>query len=238
MAPRNTGTPSTWRLRLGESVLFAARATDTSLVKNRLERFERAHQDYVEAQQKIDAAEAQLRAAESRLADCDAVHDKAVVALSGVLIGQGQRARNPFVSFGGLTPRKITRLPFAEEAVAVHQLVAAMQRDQSLGEAALKAAHAAEKAARAVEQALVPFEKMQEGVREARRMRDVHAQAWDSALAALRHDARAAARDGAPQLYAALFPPTHPGGKPKTPADPPPAPDTAPEPTPPATVTA
>ena len=50
MATRISGKTSTWRLRLGESVLSAARAIDTSPVKARLEDFGRAHHEYAEAQ--------------------------------------------------------------------------------------------------------------------------------------------------------------------------------------------
>ncbi len=234
MARKNSGTSSSWRLRRGESVLSGARVTDTSLVKARLERFEGAHRDYLDAEQKLDAAVAQLRAAETHLADCDAVQDKAVVALSGALIAVGEPPRNPFVALGGLPPRQLTKLPIVRKAEAVHQLVAAVKRDQRYGEATIKVAQAAEDAARTVEEALIPVDKMEQGVREARRMRDVRGQRWDSALASLKHDARAAAGDGAPELHAALFPPSRPATKTKTPAvNGPPVPDTPAAPTPP-----
>ena len=218
MAARKSRNGTPFRLRRGESVLSAARALDTSLVKARLERFERAHQEYADAQQKLEAAEGQLRTAEGRVETCDAVQDKAVAALAGALIADGQPIANALAPFGAPPIGKLTRLLPGKEAEAVHDLVAAVQRDGRLSAATLKAAQAADKAARAVEQALVPLQKMQRGVREAQRMRDVRAQAWDTALAALRHDAQAAARDGMPQVYAALFPPSRPTAKPKTPA--------------------
>jgi hypothetical protein len=219
-------------------VLSAARATDTSLVQSRLARFERVHRDYVEAQQTVDAAEAQRRAAETRLADSDAVQGRAVTAVSAALIVEGQPPRNPFANLGVPPPGQMKKLSFAKAVAAVRQLVAAVQRDPRFGEATIKAAQVAEKAARVVEQALVPVEKLAHGVREARRMREVRGQAWDAALAALKHDARAAARDGVPQLHAALFPPSRPATKTKTPAaNGPPAPDTPPAPTPPITET-
>jgi hypothetical protein len=55
--------------------------------------------------------------------------------------------------------------------------------------------------------------------------------------AALKFDARTAARDGMRQLYAALFPPSRPVAKPKTPVVTPPAPETPASPTPPVTET-
>ena len=51
MAARKTRNGIPWRLRRGESILSAARAIDTSLVKARLDRFDRAHQDYTKAQE-------------------------------------------------------------------------------------------------------------------------------------------------------------------------------------------
>jgi hypothetical protein len=73
METRIIGKTSTWRLRLGESVLSAARAIDTSPVKARLEEFDRAHREYTEAHQNVLDAEAQVRAAQMRLAGCDQV---------------------------------------------------------------------------------------------------------------------------------------------------------------------
>src|ERR1700687_1250166 len=70
---------------------------------------------------------------------------------------------------------------------------------------ALLVAHAADKAARAVEQALAPIDKLQAAVREARHTRDAVAQTWESSLAALKRGARSGGDDGAPQLYATLF---------------------------------
>ncbi len=90
METRITGRTSTWRTRLGESVLSTARAIDASPVKARLDDFERAHHDYAEAHQAVLTAEAQVETAEARLAACDAVQDKAINTLAGVLIAGGQ----------------------------------------------------------------------------------------------------------------------------------------------------
>ena len=80
-----------------------------------------------------------------------------------------------------------------------------MQRKNNASKATLQAAQALEKAAGAVEQALIPLEKFQAVVRDTRHTRDAVAQSWESTLAALKRGARAAADDGAPQLYATLF---------------------------------
>ena len=235
MATRISGRTSTWRLRLGNTVLSAASATDTSLVKTRLAQFERVHRSYADAQRKVGSAESQLRAAVGRLEHCDALQDKAVDALFRALIADGQPADQPFAPFGGPTLKGLVRLPFAEEAEAIHQLVAAVLRDEHLGKATIQAAQAAEKAARAVEQALVAVQTMEQRVREARQKRETRGQAWDNGLGSLKLDARAVARAGMPHVYAALFP-SRPITKNKAAtANPPPVPDTPPAPTTPVT---
>ena len=111
------------RLRIGASVLSAARVADTRLVKRRLTRFAREHRRYVAAQRKVSAMELRLRAARARLSQCDAMQDEAVETLARALVGDGHRRRNPFAAFGGPSPSKLSRLPFADEAEAVHHLV-------------------------------------------------------------------------------------------------------------------
>jgi hypothetical protein len=201
-----TGSPGL-RLEVGASVLSAARAVDTRLVKDRLGRFERVHRSYVNAQRKVDAAESELRTVQARLAESDAVQDEAVETLARALVADGQPRGNPFDAFGVAAPGTLTRLPFAEEAAAVHQLVAAVQRSKGASKATIQAAQAADKVAGIVEEALVPVAKLQDNVRDARRARDAVGQGWESALAALRRGARAAADEGAPDLYPTLFPP-------------------------------
>jgi len=239
MATRNSRNGVPWRLRRGESILSAARAVDATVIKTRLERFERVHQEYAEAHKQFQEAEAQLQTVQARVQKCDTGQQKAVATLAGALLADGQPYGNAFGAFGAAPMSSFTRFQFAKKAKAVHDLVAAVQRDGRLGKATLEAAQAADKAARAVDLALVPYQKMQQGVREARRVRDVRAQAWDTALAVLRRDAHTAAWEGMPQVYAALFPPSRPAPKPKTTpaATSPPATETPAAPTPPATET-
>lgn len=207
MAVRLKKTSAGTRLQVGASVLAAARAVDTTAVKERLRRFEQAHKSYVGAQKKVDAAESQLRALQVRLAELDTVQDEAVEALACALVNDGQPRGNPFDAFGALAPGTLKRLPFPEAAAAVHQLVATVLRGKGVSEATTKAAQAAEKAAQTLEKDLAPVAKLEDSVRDARRMRDAVGQTWESALAALRRGARAAADDGAPDLYPTLFPP-------------------------------
>ncbi len=199
------GSPG-MRLQLGASVLSAARAVDTRLVRARLGRFERQHRRYVEAQRKVDTAESRLRAAQARIAKLDELQDEAVEALACELAHEGHPRKKPFEAFGATTPAAIAHLPFAESATAVHELVANVQRGKTVSKETLQAAVAADKTARAVEQAIGPIAKLQDNVRHARRMRDALAEGWESALAALRRGARSAADEGEPDLYPALFP--------------------------------
>jgi hypothetical protein len=206
MARRIIGNRTGTRLQLGAAVLAASRAADTRAVQARLANFERVHGDYVTAQGKVDAAEAELRVAQAHLAECDAVQDDAVERLACSLANDGHSRKNPFDGLGVPAPSVLKQLFFADEAQAVHQLVAALQRARNVSPASLELAKAADEAARTVEQALVPVATLQDAVKDARRMRDTLSQDWESALAILRLDARAAEREGAPGLYGKLFP--------------------------------
>ena len=203
-------------------------------MKARLAAFEQAHRSYADAQTKVDAAETQLRAAQAKIGQCDVALTEVIETLARSLIFDGQERRNPFAAFGALPPSKVMSLQPADKAKAVRQLVAAVQRKNNVSKATLQAAQALEKAAGAVEQALLPLDKLQAVVRDTRHTRDAVSQSWESTLAALKRGARAAADDGAPQLYATLFgrPNNHrnnKNGKTAQPEAPP-----APTPTPPA----
>jgi hypothetical protein len=128
---------------------------------------------------------------------------------------------NPFEAFGFPPPKTLMRRPFAEEAAAIHQLVSVMRRSKDVSEATTQAAQAADQAAREVEEAIAPLPKLKASVRDARRTRDAVGQRWEAALAVLRRVAFAAAGEGAPELYATLFPPVNrTGSKTKTPEEP------------------
>ena len=193
------------RLQTGAAIFAAARAVDTRLVKARLAAFEQAHRSYAEAQAKVDAAEIQLRGAQAKLGECDVALTEGVDVLARSLIFDGQDRRNPFAAFGAPPPSKVISLLPADKAKAMHQLVAAVQRNKKASKTTLQAAQAMEKAAAAIEQALLPVEKFQALVRDTRHTRDATAQSWESTLAALKRGARAAADAGAPQLYTTLF---------------------------------
>jgi hypothetical protein len=195
------------RLQLGASVLTAAKAVDTRLVKDRLQLFEHVHRSYASAQKKVDTAEGSLDAAQRRLAELDQLQDEALEKLACTVATDGAPRKTPFESLGAPPPNKIMRLPFAEEAAAIHQLVVLVLRSKTASEATIKAAKAVDKAASIVEEAIVPIAKLENAVRDARHLRDTVAQKWESAYAALRRGTRAAADEGGPELDGLLFPP-------------------------------
>ena len=216
------------RVEAVAAVLAAARTIDTRPIRARLARFERAHRAYTQAQERVDAAEAQLRSGQARLADRDVERDQAIEVLARALVSEGQARVNPFAAFGALAPKKLGHLPAADQAKAVHALVAAVQRQNGQGKPTLQAAQVLDKAASAVEQALAALVKLQASVRDARSMRDAVLQTWTKTLATLKRDARSATDEGAPLLYATLFDRgSRPNGKRVKPA-PEPAPGPAP----------
>ncbi len=218
------------QLEGGASILAAARTVDTRLIKARLTAFERAHRAFETAQDKVHAAELRLSAGQTRLGELDVAQDEAVDAVARALIADGQPRTNPFTAFGPLAPGALMALPVAEEAKAIHAIGAALHRAKGVTKPTLQATQALEKAAGAVEQALLQVDTLQTAVRDARHTRDALGQTWATALAALKRGARAAADEGAPTLYATLFDrPSRPKAKSvkPTPAPAPPAPQPA-----------
>ena len=127
--------------------------------------------------------------------------------LMRVLIWSGYPRKNPFAPCGAPSPSTIGRLAITDGVEAIRGLVARVLRTKGVSEKSVQAAQAALDAARAVEQARDSLPKLQDEVRSARVMRDAVGVQWDSALRALRLKVLAAADDGAPGLYAVLFPP-------------------------------
>jgi hypothetical protein len=228
MAYKSQGMTPGMRIKLGASVLAAARAVDTKLVEARLTAFERAHRGYVSAQRRVGTAESHLRAAQVWLAACDRLQDDAVETVARALVADGKPRGNPFEELGVPAPGTLKQLPIAEEAQAVHALVAGVLRLTEASAATREAANEADTAARTAEEALAPMAKLQDDVRDARRMRDALARDWDAALAALRRGCRSAADEGAPHLYGALFPPAVRGAAKKPVEEPPKAAQTSP----------
>ena len=193
------------RLKTGATILAAAQVVDTKPVQDRFDAFAKAHRSYCDAQSKVDAADAALRTAQTQLVQLDAEQDSAVEALALCLIHEGQPREKPFAAFSADAPGRIKAMTFAEEAQAIHTLVANVQRDTSLSPAALAAAQRAEQAAANLETALAPLAALRNTLSAARELRDTLAPTWDAALGVLRRGVAAASDDGAPGLSTALF---------------------------------
>lgn len=223
------------QLQAGESILAAARTVDTRLVELRVAALEKAQQDYVAAHAKVQEAEANLAAAQVKLGELDADQDTAVDRLARELINEGKSRINPFSGVGSYSPNALMRLPFAEEAEAIRQLVSGLRRAPGIGKASLNAAVTAEEAAQAVERGVAELDALQAAIRNARHSRDAVAQVWATAVGALKRGAAAAADDGGHGLYKALFERPAPAAgtarrrtaAAKSPAQPPPAPSAA-----------
>jgi hypothetical protein len=215
MAARTKKTSPGTRLLIGASVLDTARTIDTRLVRERLQRFEQAHRSYVSAQRRVDAAASQIEALQARLAQLETVGDDAIEQHACELTADHQPRKTPFEAYGGPPPGTLIHLPCAQKTAAVHHIVAVL-RSKGATEAVTRAADAADKVATDMDAASLSLTKLQESARKARRLRDGVGQTWEATLAALRRDAQAAAEEGAPDLFTALFPPpVKPTGKTK-----------------------
>jgi hypothetical protein len=96
-------------------------------------------------------------------------------------------------------------MPPVDAAKALPELVAAIRRSKMIGKLTLQALQGTEKTTRGMGQARARIEALGTTARNARSSRDAVAQAWDTALGALKRGARAAADDGATTLYSTLF---------------------------------
>jgi hypothetical protein len=66
------------------------------VIEVRLSAFTKAHQGYMQAHRKVEAADTQLRVTQVELDQCNAVQDEAVETLARALITDGQPRGNPF----------------------------------------------------------------------------------------------------------------------------------------------
>jgi len=201
MSKAKRGYPSVV-LETGAAILTAARQVDTTKIKPRLDAFAEAHRRYLEAQRKVDAIEAQIGACQEAL---DVENGRAIEPLARALVTDGAARSNPFAAFGADSPSAIKNLPLAEQAKAIRSLAASVQRHDAVSPAAVKAARTAEQAAEKMVAALDNVTTLQGKLQQARHARDVIHHSWRSALNALKRGARAAADEGAPELYNALF---------------------------------
>ncbi len=194
------------RLQIGAKVLDGARVVDTRLVRDCLQQFQQVHRSYASAQRKVDVAESEIRVVQARLAQLDTLANDAIDELARRLVADGEPIKAPFEGFGGPSQGRFVHLRFATKAATVHHIVGVL-REKDVSETVKRAAEAAEKVARKVDDALTSMAKLEDTARKARRLRDAGGQKWESALFALRHNTQAAAARGAPELYTTLFPP-------------------------------
>jgi len=194
------------RLKVGAAVLAGAQMVDTTLVKTRIAAVSEALTAYAEAERKVDEVAGRFDTEKLTLAQLGAEHDEAVEKLACCLAADGAPRLNPFAAYDAEGPAAIKSLPPERAARAIRALLAALERAAGHSDATRAAATRVEELTHQVDAALLPLQAIQDELRAARRMSDVAERRYDTALSALRRAARAAADDGAPGLYAALFP--------------------------------
>jgi hypothetical protein len=200
-----TGVYPAGRLKRGAAIVAAAEGVDVTVVQKRLDAFASAHLAYTAAHGTVEAAEAVLREKQLVLDRCNRDQDEVLEEVARWLATDGYSRTQPFAALGVDSPSLLKQLNFGEKAKAIHALVSVLHADTTLSAATRRVIEAAEAAARRMEAELVPFDKLQTNLRTARAVREAAGRKWDSALIALKHDARAAAAEGAPDLYAALI---------------------------------
>ena len=186
-------------------MLEAAGLADTRSVAARLARFRRAHQQYESLSGKVGKAESPLAAQQATIGEADAAQDDAVEELAKALVADGHSRTNPFKAFGFAAPSVIASMGYAKEAKECVRLAKVARTAKGASKATAAAAAALEKAAKAVQSALVGIDKHAKPLTAARSARDAAALAWETAYAALRRGAKAAEDDGAKGLANALF---------------------------------
>ncbi|HEX7407052.1 MAG TPA: hypothetical protein VF515_05305 [Candidatus Binatia bacterium] len=182
MSTIQVGKSAATQLKAGAAILAAARTVDTRLIKDRLGAFDRAQQGYADAHAKVLQAEASLETAQVEFrTEQEAVVD----GLARALLADGQPLRHPFAGFGAATQGAIMHMPPGEVVKALPQLIATIRRSKTLGKLTLQALPAAEKATRAMDQAVTRMDDLRTAAHNAHATRDAVAQKWEAALGAL-----------------------------------------------------
>jgi hypothetical protein len=198
------------RVTAGDAVLEAAKSASAAPVAKRLAAFGKAHRAYAAAESKAESLGAKLAAAQVAVAEADVEQDVAVVALAATLPGAGFKRTNPFGDLGFDPPTVVCQLGYAKEAKTVHALVRTLLKRKGLPPNVVAAAKRADAKATAVEAALEKAKVADAAWHAALTARNALAQPWETAFAALKLDARAAAREGAADLFDTLFRATAP----------------------------
>jgi hypothetical protein len=193
------------RTEVGDSILQAAKKTNTKIIAPRLTAFAKIHAAYLNADAEVKDASAALRAQQEKVADADVEQDAAIQGLAAALAGEGLPRANPFKPLGFPAPSAICVLGYAKQATEVQKLAAAVSKRQGAGKASRAAAKSANAAAKRVLAAIKPIARLEKARTDAMTRRDTLEQPWETALAALKRGARAAEDDGAKGLFHALF---------------------------------
>lgn len=205
MATLQSGNSPGTRIAAGDSVLEAAKSTETKPVAGRLAEFKKVHASYSDADAVVKKAGEALQKQQARVAEADVTQDGAVLALADTLPLDGLPRLNPFKPFGAPAPTLLQGMGYADEAKAVLALESAVLKRKNLSKGSTAAAKAAGKAALRVQAELKAIPKLEKARTDAMTRRDALAQAWETAFAGVKRAARAAEDDGAKGLYGVLF---------------------------------
>lgn len=205
METLQSGNSPGTRIAAGDSVIEAAKSTETKAVAARLAAFAKAHTSYSVADAGVKKAGEALQKQQARVAEADVTQDGAVVDLAIALPADGLPRLNPFKPFGAPAPATLQGLGYAEEAKTVLALESAVLKHKNISKGSIAAAKAAGEAALRVQAELQAIPKLEKARTDAMTRRDALAQAWETAFASLKRAARAAEDDGAKGLYGALF---------------------------------
>lgn len=193
------------RIQAGKILLTSAESLDTTLVAPHLAAFNETHTQFVAAVAAVDAAQAAVVAATDRLGEQANRLDAAFEKLLGQLVADGQPRLAPLAAWGADTPSAIRTAAPAVRIRSLQRLTTALIGDERLSPASRAAATNCSAEALALDTALSGQTAAEDAAGDARNHRNALADRWDDAFAALKRGARAAADDGAPALYAALF---------------------------------
>jgi hypothetical protein len=205
MSTLQSGNSPGQRVAVGESVIAAAQALNVKPIGKRFAAFVKVQAAYAKADALVKKANEALQKQQAKVGEADVTQDEAVLALAVALPADGLPRVNPFKPLGAPAPAKLCVLGYGDEAKQVLALEKAVLKYKGISKASAAAARTAGKAALAVQGALADLPKLEKARATAIIQRDALAQGWETAFAGLKRAARAAADEGAPGLYEALF---------------------------------
>lgn len=198
----------TSRVEAGNHVLHAAESIGTAMTKPigpRLATFRKVHDQYMAADDAVKEADAAVRAQKAKVAEADVTQDEAIETLSCTVVGEGLPRLTPFKPLGFASPSSLKKMEAGAEARELLRLAAAVKAHKPALTESRKVAAQLEAAAKGVLVAVEPIADLERKRREAVSKRDALEQGWETAFAALKRGARAAADEGAAGLFEALF---------------------------------